>query len=147
MDEKSLLFILNKIISSKQPAYLYMLCQLQRSQRNKGFFEPLLCRTEIFKSSFFTIYNKRMKQTKSMNQENWFVGKFSKKLKNLKIIKSTEDKTFRIYDSLGIKLLNSLRVDFSHQSEYKLRHNFADTSNPLCSCSLETESMTLPKLN
>ena len=28
----------------------------------------------------------------------------------------------------------------SHLSEHKFRHNFADSLNPLCSCSLETES-------
>ena len=38
---------------------------------------------------------------------------------------------------MGIKLLNRLRVDFSHLNE----HKFADTLNTLCSCSLETESM------
>ena len=51
-----------------------------------------------------------------------------------------ENKTFSIYDPLGIKLLNRLRVDFSHLNEHKFRHNLADTLNPLCSCSLETES-------
>ena len=51
-----------------------------------------------------------------------------------------ENKTFSIYDPLGIKLLNRLRVDFSHLNEHKFRHNFADTLNPLCSCSLESES-------
>ena len=48
-----------------------------------------------------------------------------------------ENKTFSIYDPLGIKLLNRLRVDLN---EHKFRYNFADTLNPLCSCSLETES-------
>ena len=33
-----------------------------------------------------------------------------------------------------------MRVDFSHLNEHKFRHNFADTLNPLCSCSLETET-------
>ena len=51
-----------------------------------------------------------------------------------------ENKTFSIYDPLGIKLFNRLRVDFSHLNEHKFRHNFADTLNPLCSGSLETES-------
>ena len=51
-----------------------------------------------------------------------------------------ENKTFSICDPLGIKLLNRLRVDFSHLNEHKFRHNFADTSNLLCSCSLEIES-------
>ena len=33
-----------------------------------------------------------------------------------------------------------MRVAFSHQNKHKFRHNFADTLNPLCACSLETES-------
>ena len=51
-----------------------------------------------------------------------------------------ENSTFGIYDPLGIKLLNRLRIDFSHLNEHKFRYNFADTLNPLCSCFLETES-------
>ena len=51
-----------------------------------------------------------------------------------------ENKTFSIYDPFGYKLLNRLGVDFSHLNEHKFRHNFTDTLNPLCSCSLETES-------
>ena len=33
-----------------------------------------------------------------------------------------------------------MRVDFSHLNKHKFRHNFADTLNPFCLCSLETES-------
>ena len=40
---------------------------------------------------------------------------------------------------LVLRLLNRLRLGFSHFSEHKFRHNFADTLNLLCSCSLETE--------
>ena len=35
------------------------------------------------------------------------------------------------------------RVDFSHLNEHKFRYNFADTLNPLWSCSLETKSMAV----
>ena len=47
--------------------------------------------------------------------------------------------TYGIYDPLGIRLLNRLRLDFVHLREHKFRHKFADTLNPLCSCCLETE--------
>ena len=47
--------------------------------------------------------------------------------------------TYKIYDSLGIILLTRLRLGFSHFSEHKFRHYFADSLNPLCFCSLETE--------
>ena len=30
-------------------------------------------------------------------------------------------------------------MSFSHLRKHKFRHNFADTLNPLCSCSFETE--------
>ena len=49
--------------------------------------------------------------------------------------------TYKICDPLGIKLLiRWLRLGFSHLSEHKFRHKFADSLNPLCPCSLETES-------
>ena len=66
-----------------------------------------------------------------------YVG-FRKKL--LSFIKPTENKTFSIYSSLEIKLRNRLRVEFSHLNEHKVRHNFADTLDTLCLCSIETES-------
>ena len=97
-----------------------------------------LCRTEIFKNSFlpYTI-NEWNKLDPDIRKIDSYVG-FRKKL--LSFIKPTENKTFSIYDPFGIKLLNRLRVDFSHLNERKFRHNFADTLNPLCSCSLEIET-------
>ena len=64
---------------------------------------------------------------------------FRKKLPSL--IKPTKNMTFSIYDPLRIKLLNKLRVNVSHLNEHKCRHKFAETLNPICSCSLETKSM------
>ena len=55
-------------------------------------------------------------------------------------IRPTGNSTYKIYDPLGIKLLARLRLGFNHLSEQKFRHNFADSLNPSCSCSLETES-------
>ena len=130
---------LYKVISSKRPSYLYdMLPPLQRSRRNQGFFQPPLCRTGIFKNSFllYTI-NEWNKLDPEITRIDSYVG-FRKKL--LSSIKVMKNKTFSIDDPLGIKLLNRLRVDFSHLNEHKFRHNFAGTLNPLCSCSLETES-------
>ena len=58
----------------------------------------------------------------------------------LKFIRPIENSTYKIYDPLGIKLLTRLRLGFSHLSEHKFRHNFADSLNPLCYFSLQTES-------
>ena len=43
---------------------------------------------------------------------------------------------------LSFQFLTRLRVNLSHLNEHKFRHNFQDTLNPLCSCSLEPESIT-----
>ena len=55
-------------------------------------------------------------------------------------IRPTGNRTYKIIDPLGIKLLTRLQLGFSHLSEYRCRHNFADSLNPLCSCSFEFES-------
>ena len=54
---------LYKIVSTKQPAYLYdLIPPFQRSSRNKGcIYEPFY-RTVSFKNSFFTVCNKGVEQ-------------------------------------------------------------------------------------
>ena len=42
-----------------------------------------------------------------------------------------ENYTYGIYDPLGVRLLNRLRLGSTHLGEHKFRHNFADTLNPL----------------
>ena len=61
---------------------------------------------------------------------------FRKKI--LTFIRPPENDTYGIYDPLGVRFLNRLSLGFSHLKEHKFRHNFTDTLNPLCSCSLET---------
>ena len=45
-----------------------------------------------------------------------------------------------VHDINGLKLLTRLRLNFSHLNEYKFRHNFNDTINPMCSCGKEPET-------
>ena len=59
--------------------------------------------------------------------------------KLLTFMRPLENYTYGIYDPLGVRLLNRLRLGFSHLREHKFRHNFADTLNPLCSSALETD--------
>ena len=58
----------------------------------------------------------------------------------LNFIRPSEKSIFNIYDPQGSKLLNRLRLGFSHLREHKFRHNFADTVNPLYSCAVKTKS-------
>ena len=62
---------------------------------------------------------------------------FHKKL--LAFIRPVGNSMYGIYEPFGVKLINRLRLGFSHLREHKFRHNFADTVNPLCPCTLETE--------
>ena len=59
----------------------------------------------------------------------------------LQFIRPSRSEIYNIHDPFGLKLLTRLRVEFSHLREHKFRHNFQDTLNPLCSCSLEPESV------
>ena len=52
----------------------------------------------------------------------------------INVIRPSQNKIFNINDEVGIKLLTRLRLGF------KFRHNFADTLNPLCPCSIEPET-------
>ena len=48
--------------------------------------------------------------------------------------------TFGIHNPIGMQLLTSLRLGFSHFNEHKFRHNFRDFLNSLCKCKLEPET-------
>ena len=61
----------------------------------------------------------------------------------LNFIIPTGNSTFTIYDPLETMLLTRLSLGFSHLSERKFRHNFAESLNPLRSCSSETETKFL----
>ena len=60
----------------------------------------------------------------------------------LKFIRTIPNSAFSVADIYEIKIFTRLHVGLSHLREHKLRHNFQDTINPLCSCSLEIESIS-----
>ena len=130
---------LYKIVSTKQPTYLYdLIPPFQRSSRDKGCIYEPFCRTMSFKNSFLPYAIKEWNKLDPEIRIAEIYASFRKMLLNF--IRSIGNSTYKIYDPLGIKLLTRLRLGFSHLSEHKFRHNFADSLNPLCSCSLETES-------
>ena len=60
----------------------------------------------------------------------------------LKIGRPTAKPTYNIHNPIGLKFLTRLRLGLSHLNEHKFKHNFQDCVNPLCSCSLEIESLS-----
>ena len=130
---------LYKIILTKLPPYLYELIPpLQRSHHYPGCFKTLCCRTELFRNSFlpFTV-NKWNKLDSDIKNSDYYVI-FRKKL--LAFIGPVGNSMYGIDEPFGVKLINRLQLGLSHLQEHKFRHNFADTVNSLCSCTLETEN-------
>ena len=130
---------LDKIVNTKQPAYLNdLIPPFQRPSHNKGCVYEPFCRTVSLKKIFLPCAMKEWNKLDSEIRNAETYASFRKMLLNF--TRPIGNSTYKIYDPLGIKLLTRLRLGFSHLSEHKFRHNFADSLNPLCSCSLETES-------
>ena len=100
----------------------------------------LYSRTDIFKYSFFlsTIseWNKldlKIRQSKTLLT-------FRNAL--VKIRRPIPKPVYNVHNPVGLKLLTRLRLGLSHLNQHKFNHNFQDCLNPLCSCSLEAESVS-----
>ena len=61
---------------------------------------------------------------------------------NLWLIRPPENLISNCHDRSGNKLIERSRVDFSHFSEHKFRHNFQDTLNPIFSYGENIETTT-----
>ena len=64
---------------------------------------------------------------------------FKKRL--LSFIRLMPNSIYNIHNPLGVKYLTRLRIGFSHLKEHKFRHNFQDSTDPMCSCSSGIETM------
>ena len=127
-------------MNNQAPAYLYSLlswpirhCNTHKYSKIRQFF----CRTETFNNSFLpqTIREWNKLDTSMCQAPSYSV--FCKAL--LDFIRPTANSAFGINDVSGLRLLTRLCVGFSRLREHKFKHNFQDTLNPLCCCSLEAE--------
>ena len=81
-----------------------------------------------FKNSFLSCAIKEWNKLDSEIRNVKTYAYFRKMLPNF--IRPIGNSTYKIYDPLAMKLLTRLRLGFSHLSEHKFRHNFADSLNP-----------------
>ena len=100
----------------------------------------MCCRIEYFVNSFFPYTIKEWNGLSPDIRKSISYEVFKNSL--LKFIRPSPNWLFNVSDSLGIKLLTRLRLGLSHLREHKFNHNFQDTINSLCPCSLESESTT-----
>ena len=128
-----------KIFNNHSPSYLFKyLPSLSISQRYPNKFNSFYCRTIAFQNSFFpsSVNHWNQLDVETRNCKSYPI--FRKRL--LKLVKPLENNIYNIHDPVGIKLLSRLRLGFSHLRYHKFRHNFSDTLNPICSCTLEVET-------
>ena len=59
----------------------------------------------------------------------------------LKIGRPMQNSIYNTHDPVGKKYFTRLRLGLNHLNDHKFRHNFQDCLNPLCSCSLEVETI------
>ena len=100
----------------------------------------MFCRTEYFANSFFPYTIKEWNNLSPEIRKSASYEVFKNSL--LKFLRPSPNSLFNVSVSLGIKILTRLLLGLSHFREHKFNHNFQDTINPLCPCSLELESTT-----
>ena len=129
-----------KILNIQTPGYLYSLLvppNRDYNARRYTKFRQIFCRTKTFSNSFLPQTIKEWNKLDTSICQAPSYSEFRKAL--LDFIRPTANSTFGTNDVSGLKLLTRLRVGFSHLREHKFKHNFQDTLNPLCPCSLEAE--------
>ena len=51
-----------------------------------------------------------------------------------------ENSLHNVHETVRVKLLSHLRLQFIHLNKHKFRHGFSNTVNPMCQCSAEVET-------
>lgn len=129
------------IVNKSAPDYLCALLpgkNVSRDPLRSNLFRNFPAKTDYFDNSFFPYCVREWNKLGVNLQNSVSISRFKKAL--LDFIRPKSCPIFDIFDPIGIKLLTRLRLNLSHLREHKFRHNFLDTLNPLCSCSLEVES-------
>ena len=129
------------IVSCNSPSYLNSL--LPSKQRSydpirSNLFRNFTSHANFFKNSFFPFCISEWNKLSPNLRNSTSISMFKKGL--LAFIRPQQCYIYNIFDPTGLKILTRLRVNLSHLRAHKFHHNFLDTLNPLCSCSLEIES-------
>ena len=134
------IFFFHKIVNGLLPVYLQSYISYcgegvyrTRSANQKNVIQ-FSTRTKIFESSFSSYCIKEWNDLSEGLQKIKSTVHFKTKI--LSFITPKENSIFKIYDINGIKLLNCLRLHFSHLNEHKFWRNFRATIDPMYSCGL-----------
>ena len=129
-----------KILNNQAQGYFYSFYfspNRYYNTRKYSKIRQIFCRTETFSNSFLP---QTIREWNNFDTSICQAPSYSVFFKTLfDFIRPTANSTFGTNNPSGLKLLTRLRVSFSHLREHKFKHNFQDTLNPLCPCSLEAE--------
>ena len=131
-----------KIINKSAPVYLSNLLpqkQISRNPYRQNLLYSFSKNTNYFANSFFPYCTDQWNALDQNIKNIQSISLFKKTL--LKFIRPYPAHVYDVTDYSGQKLLTRLRLKLSHLNEHKFRHNFRDTLNPLCTCSLEPETV------
>ena len=131
-----------KIINKSAPPHLSNLLpdkQFSRNPNRQNLLSSFHKNTDYFSNSFFPYCIDQWNALDQNIKNIQSISLFKKSL--LKFIRPSPALVFDVVDHSGLKLLTRLRLNLSHLNEHKLRHNFRDTINPFCTCSLEPETL------
>ena len=138
------IFFSHKIMNRLLPVYLQSYISYcgegvyRTRSTNQNNLRQLSTRTKIFELSFLPYcikgWNNLSEELRKIKSTVQF------KTKILSFIRRKENSIFKVHDPDGIKLLNRLRLHFSHLNKHKFRHNFRATIDPMCSCGDEPET-------
>ena len=131
-----------KIVNNTAPLYLTKLLpnkQYSRNPSRQNLYYSFTRNTNYYANSFFPYCTDQGNVLDSKIKNIQSFSLFKKAL--LKTIRPSRAHVFDVSDISGLKRLTRLRLKLSHLNEHKFRHNFRDTLNPLCTCSLEPETL------
>ena len=129
-----------KIFNNQAPAYSYSLLSPPNrycNTRTYSKIRQIFCRIETFSNSFLPQTIKEWNKLDTSICQAPSYSLFRKALSDF--IRPSTNSTFGTNDVCVLKLSTCRRVGFSHLREHKFKHNFQDTLNSFCPCSLEAE--------
>ena len=131
------------IIEYGLPEYLFKLIPQSNHQYNTRANEDITtfyCRTDVFKYSYFPATIMEWNKLDVTLRKSESLPYFRNAL--LKIGRPTGKPVYNFHNPICLKLPTRLRLGLSHLNEHKFKYNFQDCINPLCTCSLEIESLS-----
>ena len=130
-----------KVYKSHYRKYLFNIIPVTVSRhntRNTNNIPQFKIKHNFFRNSFFPSavieWNKLDLHIRNSESLNDFKNSF------LKFIRPSGNSVFNCHNPTGVKLLTRLRLGVSHLREYKFKHGFQDSLNPICSCGNDIET-------